>query len=110
MIESFIVAVTDQGTTWHFNPPGSLHFGGLWKVAVKSTKKHLRHIIGEQIVTFSESSTFLCCIEVNIAPQKEIEITKDLTIVGICFLARRVRIGDCLPFIPKDQGYFYQKI
>lgn len=42
-----------------FQPP----FGGLWETAVKSTKHHLRRVIGEQHLTFEEMSTLLHQIE-----------------------------------------------
>ncbi|XP_024872247.1 uncharacterized protein LOC112454856, partial [Temnothorax curvispinosus] len=56
-------AVTDQGIRWHFNPPAAPHFGGLWEAAVKSTKHHLRRVIGETTLTFEELSTFLAQVE-----------------------------------------------
>lgn len=52
-------ATTAQGIRWHFNPPAAPHFGGLWEAAVKSTKFHLRHVIGETTLTFEELSTLL---------------------------------------------------
>ncbi|XP_075162954.1 uncharacterized protein LOC142235578 [Haematobia irritans] len=51
------------GTTWHFIPPASPHFGGLWEAGVKSTKHHLRRIMGDRILTYEELSTLLCQIE-----------------------------------------------
>ena len=37
--------------------------GGLWEAAVEATKRHLRRVIGDQILTFVEYSTLLCRIE-----------------------------------------------
>ncbi|XP_011268437.2 uncharacterized protein LOC105258697 [Camponotus floridanus] len=56
-------AVTKEGISWRFNPPSAPHFGGLWEAAVKSTKHHLRRVIGEATLTFEEMSTLLAQIE-----------------------------------------------
>ncbi|XP_071575678.1 uncharacterized protein [Temnothorax nylanderi] len=55
--------VSIHGIRWHFNPPGATHFGGLWEAAVKSTKFHLRRVIGETTLTFEEMATFLAQVE-----------------------------------------------
>ncbi|XP_011687437.1 PREDICTED: uncharacterized protein LOC105449751 [Wasmannia auropunctata] len=52
-----------DGIQWHFNPPAAPHFGGLWEAAVKSTKNHLRRVIGEARLTFEEMTTFLAEVE-----------------------------------------------
>ncbi|XP_029166209.1 uncharacterized protein LOC114937015 [Nylanderia fulva] len=56
-------AANNQGIRWHFNPPAAPHFGGLWEAAVKSTKFHLRRVIGKTTLTYEELSTFLTQIE-----------------------------------------------
>ena len=56
-------SLTQEGTSWIFNPPSALHFGGIWEAAVKSAKYHLRRVIGDQTLTFSELILF--CAELN---------------------------------------------
>ena len=54
---------TSRSIEWHFIPEHGPHFGGLWEAAVKSTKTHLRRIIGEVRLTFEELSTVLAQVE-----------------------------------------------
>lgn len=61
--EYLVENLANQGTTWHFIPPASPHFGGLWEAGVKSTKHHLRRIMRDRILTYEELSTLLAQIE-----------------------------------------------
>lgn len=54
---------TSLGIEWRFIPEHAPHFGGLWEAAVKSTKTHLRRVVGEVKLTFEELSTVLAQIE-----------------------------------------------
>ena len=49
--------------TWHNSPQRAPHFGGLWETAVKSSKYHLKRIVGQQLLTFEELSTICCNVE-----------------------------------------------
>ncbi|XP_072934980.1 uncharacterized protein [Epargyreus clarus] len=65
-----------EGTQWHFIPPYSPNFGGLWEAGVKSVKHHLRRILTARL-TFEEMTTTLCQIEacLNSRPLTPIDIT-----------------------------------
>lgn len=52
-----------NGTEWHFIPPRGPNFGGLWEAGVKSTKYHLRRVIGDSTLTYEELSTLLIQVE-----------------------------------------------
>lgn len=52
--------------TWHFNPPLSPHFGGLWESAVKSAKHHLKRILKDHFLTYEQLNTLLIEIEATL--------------------------------------------
>lgn len=56
-------AVSDQGIVWHFIPPRSPHFGGLWEAGVKSVKYHLKRVISLTPLTYEDMYTVLIQIE-----------------------------------------------
>lgn len=55
--------LANDGTTWTFIPPHAPNFGGLWEAGVRSTKTHLKRIIGDSTLTFEELSTVLTQVE-----------------------------------------------
>ena len=72
-----IKSLAQEGTSWIFKPPGTPHFRGIWEAAVKSAKHHLRRIIGDQILTFSELATLMCPIEACLNSRPLTALTDD---------------------------------
>lgn len=59
-ISDFLV---ENSIKWTFIPPHSSHIGGLWETAIKSTKTHLRKIIGSRQLSYEELYKLLIRIE-----------------------------------------------
>ena len=55
--------LANDGTDWTFIPPHASHYGGLGEAGEKSTKHHLKRVIGKHTLTFEEFSTLLDQIE-----------------------------------------------
>lgn len=51
------------GCIWHFIPPYSPNFGGLWEVAVKSMKFHFKRVLKDATITYEEFNTLLTQVE-----------------------------------------------
>lgn len=56
------VLLRDQ-VEWHMIPAHAPHFGGLWEAGVKSTKYHLKRVLGDAKLTFEEFTTVVAQIE-----------------------------------------------
>nr|XP_013190094.1 unnamed protein product [Amyelois transitella] len=56
--QSIASLVETNGTEWHYIPPHAPNFGGLWESAVKSTKYHLKRILGDSTLTFEEMKRY----------------------------------------------------
>ncbi|XP_017887576.1 uncharacterized protein LOC108629432 [Ceratina calcarata] len=55
--------LANETIAWHFIPPRSPHFGGLWESVAKSFKNHFLRRAGDALLTFEEFSTHVCEIE-----------------------------------------------
>lgn len=67
-----------DGTNWHFNPPATPHFGGLWEASVKSVKYHLKRLCGDNQFTFEEMSTILYQIQACLNSRPLCAMNEDL--------------------------------
>lgn len=55
--------LANDNIQWKFIPPGAPNFGGLWEAGIKSTKYHLKRVMGNSVLTFEEFYTALTQIE-----------------------------------------------
>ncbi|XP_034179509.2 uncharacterized protein LOC117603975 [Osmia lignaria lignaria] len=55
--------LSNEGVNWHFSPPQSPHFGGLWEAGVKQFKYHLYRTVGDSLFTYEQFNTFIIEIE-----------------------------------------------
>ena len=65
LIESSTIQrdLVSKNICWHFIPQNSPHMGGIWEAGIKSTKSHLKRVMGNSTLTFEEFTTLLCQIE-----------------------------------------------
>ncbi|GFX82739.1 putative gag-pol protein [Trichonephila clavipes] len=61
--EAISYYLSKSSIDWHFIPPSSPHFGGIWESGIRSVKFHLKRVLGETILTFEELTTLLTQIE-----------------------------------------------
>jgi len=62
---------------WHFIPPNSPHFGGLWEAGVKSLKYRWTRIVGKALLVFEEFSTLLTQVEVCLNSRSLIALSNE---------------------------------
>lgn len=61
--KSITHAINDLDIQWHFIPPRSPHFGGLWEAGVKSVKRHLRRVLADASLVYEDFCTVSVQIE-----------------------------------------------
>ncbi|XP_055909030.1 uncharacterized protein LOC129943530 [Eupeodes corollae] len=69
--------LAEKGIQWHFNPPHSPNFGGLWEANVKSVKHHLKRITTGTPLTYEDLSTILVRIEACLNSRPLCPLTSD---------------------------------
>jgi hypothetical protein len=95
--------MTNQGVGWHFIPPASPHFGGLWEAGIRSMKHHMRRVIGNACISFEEMSTILTQIEACLNSRPLCQIPAD-TKDPQALTPGHFRIGELLMALP-DADY-----
>jgi transposase InsO family protein len=94
--------IEQQGIKFDFTPPYSPHFNSIAEVAVRSTKYHLKRMLGMSNFTYEEMYTCLCQIEAVLNSRPITPLFSDLsdltTLTPSHFL-----IGRSLMSIPHPQ-------
>ncbi|XP_013193342.2 uncharacterized protein LOC106137125 [Amyelois transitella] len=72
--------LANEGTQWHFLPPYSPNFAGLWEAGVKSVKQHLRKTLTANL-TFEEFATVLTQIEACLNSRPLTPISTDVDVL-----------------------------
>lgn len=100
--------LAQDGTTWHFNPPASPHFGGLWEAGVKSIKYHLKRLVGNNTFTFEEMTTLLCKIEACLNSRPLCPMSDDINDVSY-LTPGHFTIGEP-PIVIPEQSYLESNV
>ena len=72
-----------ENISWNFNPPLSLHFGGLWKSSIKAVKAHFYRVIGDQLLTYEEMNTLFIQIESLLNSRPFCTLSSDLNDLNV---------------------------
>lgn len=94
------LVANDGINIWNFIPPSAPHFGGLWEAGVKSTKYHLRRILGNAVLTFEEMTTTLVEIEACLNSRPLCPLSSDPNDLGV-LTPGHFLIGDHLRTPPR---------
>ncbi|XP_076301775.1 uncharacterized protein LOC143219850 [Lasioglossum baleicum] len=92
--------LSNDNINWHFSPPRSPHFGGLWEAAVKSFKRHLFRTIGETLFTYEQFNSLIIQIEAILNSRPIIPISSDPNDL-IALTPGHFLIGDSLTNLPE---------
>ncbi|CAK9799131.1 hypothetical protein ANTPLA_LOCUS1906 [Anthophora plagiata] len=90
----------NEGINWHFIPPRSPHFGGLWEAAVRSFKHHLYRTVGEAMFTYEQFNTCIVEIESILNSRPLTPLSSDPNDL-IALTPAHFLIGDSLPSFPE---------
>lgn len=89
---------------WRFTTERASHHGGIFEAAVKSAKKHLLRVIGEQRLTFEEYCTVLTQVEACLNSRPMGRMSDDPGDLKVLTPAHFI-IGEPINLFPDDTNY-----
>ncbi|GFW29351.1 integrase catalytic domain-containing protein [Trichonephila clavipes] len=100
--EAISYYLSKSSIDWHFIPPSSPHFGGIWESGIRSVKFHLKRVLGETILTFEELTNLLTQIE-GLLNSRPLSYVNDSDIECISTLTpSHFLTGDVLLSVPEE--------
>ncbi|XP_057379661.1 uncharacterized protein LOC130701900 [Daphnia carinata] len=90
-----------QPTSWHFNPPASPHFGGVWERMVRAAKHALQFVLGRQRLADEILVTALTHVE-NILNSRKLTPLTEYPSDPECLTPNHLLLGRANPNVPPD--------
>lgn len=100
--------LSEESISWHFIPPQSPHFGGLWEAGVKSVKTHLNKVLENALLTFEELYTVFTQIEACLNSRPLVPLSTDPSDFT-ALTPGHFLIGDALTAMPQESMASYQQ-
>ena len=109
-VKEIVHVLKHENVKWHFNPPAAPNFGGIWEAAVKSTKHHLKRVVGNQLLTFNQFNTLLKQIEACLNSRPLLPLNDDITDLQILTPFQLIAKSNKPAYILPEPNYLNEKV
>lgn len=107
--DNFLHYLAKNSIKWHFIPSRSPHFGGIWESVIKSTKFHLKRVLGNSALTFEELYTVITQIEAILNSRPLVPLSSDPSDLTALTPGHFI-IGESLSAIPQHDVRYVAEI